>query len=130
MLSDLPNPAHQASTSRLFTPDELASLPSTNNPLDRKTLKQQAKKRAKQAKEAERKEKEADEDMFDAIAMFGGLTTTKPKMPMKPKKKKKEVKEQTKKGIKSAATGEAKDEDEFANFLSSMGADEDDDMEL
>lgn len=122
--SNAPITAPRTSQSALFTPAERALLPNNPslNPLNRKALKQQAKKRAKQARESERKEREADEDMFDASAMFGSMTVTRPKAPEVKKKKKAAVPKEKRGGVAPVTMDdETKKELEFMSFLNSVG---------
>ncbi|KAI5449442.1 nuclear GTP-binding protein nug1 [Naganishia albida] len=116
--------------SRLFTQAELDMLP-TAHPLDRKNLKKAAKKSAKAAREAEIREREADADMFDASAMFGSMSVAAPKRPEKKKAKAKALQGKTVRGTLPPVTVDAETQKEldFANFLNSVGA-EDEDLEL
>lgn len=111
----------------LFTPAERALLPNNPNlnPLDRKALKQKAKKQAKRSREAEKQERAADEDMFDAAAMFGSMNVTQPKRVEVKKKKKTETgaKGQKIKGSVVPVTMDAETQKEldFMSFLNSVG---------
>jgi hypothetical protein len=95
------------------------------NPLDRKALKQKAKKQAKRSREAEKQERAADEDMFDAAAMFGSMNVTQPKRVEVKKKKKTETgaKGQKIKGSVVPVTMDAETQKEldFMSFLNSVG---------
>jgi hypothetical protein len=109
----------------LFTPAERALLPNNPdlNPLDRKALKQKAKKNAKRAREAEKQERAADEDMFDASALFGSMSVTQPKRPELKKKKKSETKNVKTKGTVAPVKfdEETQKELDFMSFLNSVG---------
>ena len=111
----------------LFTPAERALLPNNPNlnPLDRKALKQKAKKQAKRSREAEKQERAADEDMFDAAALFGSMNVTQPKRVEVKKKKKADTgaKGQKVKGSIAPVTMDAETQKEldFMSFLNSVG---------
>lgn len=118
-------PPPKSSRERMFTPAELAILEATSGgALDRKSVKQQLKKKAKIAKEKDRREREADEDMFDlADMMSGSMVVAAPKRPERPKKKKQEQKGKLAKGqvLPVTINAEAQKELEFMSFLNSVG---------
>lgn len=139
-----------ADPSRLFAPEELATLGANTNVLDRKRAKQLAKKEKKKRAAAEKLELEltggllgmdVDEGFRAEMDSIPVPATKKQKLERK-KKKKQLLKQQERQqrmadpefpvelqgGDGGMQMDDARRENDFANFLAQMGADEDEEL--